>query len=263
MWTSHTDPATLANDSATDLRGVTRWWTPNGSACNPGFLVPREKEGETVWFYHSGHPCIGVHGVNATGVELRTWGTICWRYKVNGSFWWAMDMGDPKTPLTKPCYKPDDTRWGNGVLFYPGARLSDLGLPAIDGPLSCLRMKAYRRGLQDYEYGWLQNSPAKKLSSGMIVKNVPVALTTCSRQSQISPPTPNRIPENRTGRRRQHRRAQEQNRPILEHRHRFRAMHHRPPPARTRQRRAQIVLFSAVSPNGATDAHDSHYRFHR
>ena len=178
MWTSHTDALTLASDPATDLRGVIRWWTPNGGACNPAFLVPREQEGETVWFYHSGHPCIGVHGVNATGVELRTWGTICWRYKINGSFWWAMDLCDAKTPLTKPCYKPEETRWGNGVLFYPGARLPDVGLPAIDGPLSCPRMKAYRRGLQDYEYGWLLKQQGKEAVADEIVKKViPVALT--------------------------------------------------------------------------------------
>ncbi len=178
IWTSHTDPATLAASPATDPRGINRWWCPNGSACNPGFLVPREKEGETVWFYHSGHPCIGVHGVNASGVELRTWGTICWRYKVNGSFWWAMDFCDAKTPLTRPCYKPDDTRWGNGVLFYPGARLPDVGLPAIDGPLASLRMKAYRRGLQDYEYGWLLKQQGKEAIADALVKKViPVALT--------------------------------------------------------------------------------------
>jgi hypothetical protein len=178
LWTSHTDPSTLAADSATDMRGVIRWWSPNGGACNPGFLVPREKEGETVWFYHSGHPCVGVHGVNASGIELRTWGAICWRYKVNGSFWWAMDMGDTKAPLAKPVYKPDDTRWGNGVLFYPGARLTDVGLPAIDGPLSCMRMKAYRRGLQDYEYGWLLKQQNKESIADQLVKKViPVALT--------------------------------------------------------------------------------------
>ncbi len=40
MWTSHTDAATFANDPARDLRGVIRWWSPNGGACDPGFLQP-------------------------------------------------------------------------------------------------------------------------------------------------------------------------------------------------------------------------------
>lgn len=178
IWTSHTDPSALVDDPATDVRTLVRWWAPNGHACNPGFLAPRAAQGDTTWFYHSGHPAIGVHGVNATGVELRTWGVICWRYKIGGSFWWAMDLGDTEKPLAIPKYKPEDDRWGNGVLFYPGARLSDIGLPNIDGPLSCLRMKAYRRGLQDYEYAWLLRQKGNgKVADDLVKRVVPVALT--------------------------------------------------------------------------------------
>jgi hypothetical protein len=69
MWTSHTNPASLAKDPHTDLRGIIRWWSPNGQACDPRFLADRVKAGETVWFYHHGHPANGVHAVNATGVS--------------------------------------------------------------------------------------------------------------------------------------------------------------------------------------------------
>ena len=187
MWTSHTNPATLADNPATDLRGLIRWWSPNAGACDPGFLAPRVTEGETVWFYHHGHPNCGVHAVNATGIDLRTWGTICWRYKLNGSFWWAMDLGDKTTPLARPVYKPDDTRWGNGVLFYPGCKLPDVGLPAIDGPLSCLRMKAYRRGLQDYEYCWLlQQARREAFAHETIKKVIPAALAEASGKARAA-----------------------------------------------------------------------------
>jgi hypothetical protein len=178
IWTSHTDPAALSADPATDLRSLVRWWAPNGHACDPVFLAPRAGRGETTWFYHSGHPAVGVHGVNATGIDLRTWGVICWRYQIGGSFWWAMDLGDPAKPLARPTYKEGDSRWGNGVLFYPGAHLPDVGLPAIDGPLSCLRMKAYRRGLQDYEYAWLLRAAGKgAVADELVRKVVPTALT--------------------------------------------------------------------------------------
>ena len=178
IWTSHTDPSALIGDPATDVRTFVRWWAPNGHACNPGFLAAQAARGDTTWFYHSGHPAIGVHGVNATGIDLRTWGVICWRYKIGGSFWWAMDLGNPDKPLAIPTYKDGDSRWGNGVLFYPGARLSDVGLPNIDGPLSCLRMKAYRRGLQDYEYGWLLQQQGKgKTADDLVKRVVPIALT--------------------------------------------------------------------------------------
>jgi hypothetical protein len=177
IWTSHTNPSTLVNDPGTELRGVVRWWSPNGLACDPGFLAPRAKMGETVWFYHHGHPAVGVHAINANGVELRTWGTIDWRYKLSGSFWWAMDLSDAKEPLTVPVYSRRDSRFGNGVLFYSGARLPDIGIPAIDGPVGSLRMKAYRRGLQDYEYCWLLAQKGKgAVADALIQKLIPEAL---------------------------------------------------------------------------------------
>ena len=178
LWTSHTNPARLAGDPARDRRGLTRWWAPNGGACDPVFLAPRIAMGERVWFYHHGHPAVGVHGVNASGVELRTWGAISWRYGLQGSFYWAVDFGDAERPLERPIYKAGETRWGNGVLLYPGARLPDVGLPPIDGPLPSLRMKAYRRGLQDYEYAWLLAKRGRRAEADAIVKRVvPVALT--------------------------------------------------------------------------------------
>jgi hypothetical protein len=74
-------------------------------------------------------------------------------------------------------------RWGNGVLFYPGVRLPDVGLPAIDGPLSCLRMKAYRRGLQDYEYGWLLKQAGKeKVADDLVRAVIPKALVEAGRK---------------------------------------------------------------------------------
>ncbi|MGH7145777.1 MAG: hypothetical protein ACREJ2_16830 [Planctomycetota bacterium] len=178
IWTSHTDPKELAA-KGTDFSTAIHWWCPNGGACDPEYLAPFEKRGDTVWFYHSGHPCIGVHTVNASGIDLRTWGDICWRYKVNGSFWWAMDcIADAKDPLQHPSYKPDDTRWGNGDLFYPGSHLPDAGYPAIDGPLSDIRMKDYRRGLEDYEYGWLLKQAGEEaFADAAIKKLIPVALT--------------------------------------------------------------------------------------
>jgi hypothetical protein len=193
MWTSHTDPASIVNIPGADLRGTIRWWAPNGNACNPEFLAPRVKLGENVWFYHSGHPAVGVHAVNANGVELRTWGTICWRYKLNGSFWWAMDLSDAKDPMTVLVYKRTDSRYGNGVLFYSGARLPDIGVPAIAGPVSGLRMKAYRRGLQDYEYCWLLAQKGKgAVADASIRKVIPIALTDAVREQ--SGPGPAKAP---------------------------------------------------------------------
>lgn len=170
MWTSHTNPRSLIVNPATDLRGIIRWWSPNAAACDASFIPERIKAGETGWFYHHAPPAIGLHVLNASGIDLRTWGVACWRYKIGGSFWWAMDYHDvnPKDIMTKG----KENRWGNGVLFYPGARLPDLGIPAIAGPVSNLRMKAYRRGQLDYEYGWLLKQAGKEAVADEIVKKV-------------------------------------------------------------------------------------------
>jgi hypothetical protein len=172
IWTSHTDPSTVFG-----LGNIIRWWAPNGTACNPDFLSPKALEGQTVWFYHAGHPAIGVHCVNASGIELRTWSNICWRYKINGSFWWAVDFWS-KDPLRRAQYKSGEDRWGNGILFYPGNKLSTIGFSNINGPLSSLRMKAYRRGHQDYEYCYLLKNYGKGSIADKIIKEViPSALT--------------------------------------------------------------------------------------
>ena len=85
-----------------------------------------------------------------------TWGLMCWKYKLNGAFWWSMlCTWRPQHVFEDPCYKDGDDRWGNGTLIYPGKRLPVVGFKAIDGPVPSFRMKSYRRGLQDYEYLWL------------------------------------------------------------------------------------------------------------
>ncbi len=159
LWTSQQSPARWEGTPA-DLRPIIRWWVPNAHALDPDFYhsLPVEKP-QTVWFYHSGHPAVGNHTINQTGIDLRLWGLLGWRYQINGSFWWSM-MSFPAAskrpnfnPYMVPVYNLNDTRWGNGVLFYPGSRLTMIGARRnIAGPVASMRMKAYRRGLQDYEY---------------------------------------------------------------------------------------------------------------
>ncbi len=162
LWTSHTDAAIWA-DTPADLRPFISWWSPNAHALNlPFYQELAAKPGQRVWFYHSGHPATGNHAINQLGIDLRLWGLLCRRYGVDGSFWWSMANFGHRwdeagfNPYENPVYRQGETRWGNGVLFYPGSRLTMIGYRRnIAGPIPSLRMKAYRRGLQDYEYCWL------------------------------------------------------------------------------------------------------------
>ena len=91
--------------------------------------------------------------------------------------------------MNKAIYTPRENRWGNGVLFYSGARLPDIGFPAIDGPLSSLRMKAYRRGLEDYEYcRLLARNGRRPAADAAIRKVIPVALAEALPEARQSGP---------------------------------------------------------------------------
>lgn len=170
IWTSHSDPGRWTNTDA-DLSDVISWWVPNGHALNPNDLGAIARQpGQTLWFYHSGHPAIGNHTINQLGIDLRLWGVLPARYpSVDGFFLWSVmkfPAGYQDTdfnPYRYPSYRIKETRWGNGTLFYPGSRLDMIGARRpIPGPVPSMRMKALRRGLQDYEYCWL----ARRLGLG-------------------------------------------------------------------------------------------------
>lgn len=185
MWTSHVDASIWAGTDA-DLRPVITWWAPNGHAVNVDFYQPLAAQpGTTVWFYHSGHPAIGNHTINQLGIDLRLWGLLCSRYDLDGSFWWSM-MNFAKryddedyNPYQYPNYRLKETRWGNGVLFYPGSRLEQNGYQGnIAGPVSSMRMKAYRRGLQDREYCWMAGQAGHGAEvDDLLVKLIPAAFS--------------------------------------------------------------------------------------
>lgn len=177
IWTSHSDPRQWLNDAELDLVGITRFWAPNASAAPSTFLTQRKEAGERVWFYHSGHPSIGVHSINASGIEMRTWGVTTARYQLDGNLMWAVNLGDMEAPYRLPIYKPGEDRFGNGVMVYPGNQLPKIGFPAVPGPIPSMRLKAWRRGLQDAELAELaRRNGQQKTVDELLAAIVPVAL---------------------------------------------------------------------------------------
>lgn len=183
IWTSHSNPAQWQDDPALDLSGRIRLWAPNASAADPDFLKRRMQLGESAWFYHSGHPAIGAHSINASGIEMRTWGVIGARYGFDGQLMWAVNLGSQSEPFAQPSYKPEDDRVGNGVLVYPGHQLTQLagqltgmGLRSAPGPIPSMRLKAWRRGLQDAELYKLAAARKPEQARALIEALVPRAL---------------------------------------------------------------------------------------
>jgi Glycoside hydrolase 123, catalytic domain/Glycoside hydrolase 123 N-terminal domain len=126
----------------------------------PPHVQSEQKAGKKAWFYQAyAEPFVGLEVLDTYGLAFCTWAWIAWKYKVDGVFFWASNFWSDTPYQQLDAYHGD----GEGLLFYPGRKLQQIGLPAIDGPVSSYRMKLLRRGLQDYEYLWLlaQNGKAQ------------------------------------------------------------------------------------------------------
>lgn len=177
LWTSHTNPAIWQGKKDLDLGGIIRLWCPNAAAADPRFLGLRARQGERVWFYHAGHPYLGVHSINASGLEMRTWGLIAARYGFHGQLMWAVNYGDPERPYEYPSYRRQDDRFGNGTLVYPGALLGQIGYTASPGPIPSMRLKGWRAGLQEAELVQIASSRGRdEAARRLLSKYIPVAL---------------------------------------------------------------------------------------
>ncbi len=178
IWTSHTDPQTWQGIPGEDLKDIIRLWTPSANSANTNYLADRKKEGDKIWFYHSGHPAVGIHSINASGIEMRSWGVITARYNFDGHFMWALNLSDQDQPYHHPGYKKDDDRFGNGTMVYAGNKLDTIGLKSIPGPIPSMRLKAWRRGLQDAELIFLAiKAGHEKEVDQMLKKLIPTALS--------------------------------------------------------------------------------------
>ncbi len=177
LWTSHTNPAVWQGKVDIDLTGVIRLWCPNARAADPAFLRNRSRQGERSWFYHAGHPAIGVHAINASGIDMRTWGLVAARYELQGQLMWALNYGDPEDPYRYPSYRRQDDRFGNGVLVYPGAMLPHIGHKVSPGPVPSMRLKAWRTGLQEAELVLLSRAKGRgEEVDRLLARYIPAAL---------------------------------------------------------------------------------------
>jgi hypothetical protein len=141
---------TVAPGDFRAARGGVDIWAVWGAGYVPSEMRARQALGERAWFYQKSEPFVGGHLLNSDGLGLRSWPWIAKRYGVDGIFLWVGNFWN-ENPYRDPVNWNDD-QLGNGVLFYPGAMLPSIGYPAIEGPVSSVRMKTLRRGLFDYEY---------------------------------------------------------------------------------------------------------------
>ncbi|MBE9566359.1 MAG: DUF4091 domain-containing protein, partial [Proteobacteria bacterium] len=144
--------------------------------CTQATWYPRERvqaaeaRGDRVWLYAGHRPETPADMIDEYGIALRLkpWiGHLCHipRWFTWESTHWFPNRNErpndqPKNVFAEPVtFDPGYARGrgnGDGTLFYPGQDQvfpeQDRGYP---GPIASIRLKMYRRGVQDVEYMWL------------------------------------------------------------------------------------------------------------
>jgi len=181
------DFSTLVNEAAPQIKfmlteqpeeplfGYVDIWAAPASALAPQRIKQRRESGEKVWFYQWAEPYIGSHVLNGDAIALRMWGWAAWKYNVDGVFLWASNYWSSDNPYTDPQvyeHGKATNRYGDGYIFYPGRMLDTIGFNSIDGPVSSIRMKMWRRGFQDYEYFWLAKESGKERQAASVANSL-------------------------------------------------------------------------------------------
>ena len=178
----HNLPVFLTKWPMSDLVGAIDIWCTPPQLYDPVGAAEAQARGERVWLYASYRPNTPADATDEYGIAWRVKAWIGHHRDIPRWFTWEsthyynnrneIDPDGRKNvwvnPITfsrdsgggVPC--PMDTGNGDGVLFYPG---QDALFPEEDrnypGPVSSIRMKMYRRGIQDVEYMWLAEQAGK------------------------------------------------------------------------------------------------------
>lgn len=122
-----------------------------------------EKAGKKMWIYNGSRPYSGSFAIDDVAVSTRVNPWIQYKAGIERWFYWestyyldfqgkrgAIDIGQEAGNFSN---RHGDLLNGDGLLMYPGRDLlfpdNDVG---IDGPLASIRLKNWRRGIEDVEY---------------------------------------------------------------------------------------------------------------
>lgn len=158
-------------------------------------LIKGKKE---FWAYNGWRPATGSFAIEDDGVSLRSLGWTQFKHKINRWFYWdstnyknrshvsvetnvfreAWTFGRKDDRLSaKYGETGHDYNNGDGVLFYPG---TDRRYPEdsynIPGPIASLRLKLWRRGIQDADYLAMASAIDPAAVDALVKKMVPKAL---------------------------------------------------------------------------------------
>jgi hypothetical protein len=161
---------------------------------DPEFVQAEREAGNQIGVYNGYRPATGSILIDTDAVDFRVIPWIGWKYDLDHYFYWMTTYWTDWTNnarrwniFTNPQTKQNHGN-GEGTFFYPGQDKiyieEDRGLP---GPLASIRMKNWRRGMQDYEYLWLAKELGLEDEVERIVNQaVPAALWETDSRSDIA-----------------------------------------------------------------------------
>jgi hypothetical protein len=161
-----------------DLKGYVDIWShPAGGWIWLDFAADEVAQGRAWGFYNGSRPYSGSTGTTAAAVDFRVIPWIVTKYHADHYFYWETTYWESSGGIFVNGVIPPGAP-GDGVFFYPGQESThpdqDRGL---QGPLSSIRMKNWRRGVQDMEYIWLLNKVGNTATTTQILNScVPQAL---------------------------------------------------------------------------------------
>ena len=127
----------------------------------------RTQSPHQLWIYNDGRPGVGTAMTEDDGVAMRTIPWAQYKKQVHRWFYWEANVDSPIdwyaqantwgtiTYVDSSLGQTgnDGTSNGNGVLVYPGSTVyNNQTNYGVDGPIASLRLKEWRRGIQDTDY---------------------------------------------------------------------------------------------------------------
>ena len=170
--------------------GPTQLWVQAAS-----FFSPRN--GKKLYFYNGYRPMSGSFATEDEGASLRQLGWIQHKKNIQRWFYWEstyynnFQHGTGETNVFRQAKTFGGTSGkdpvmgetgrnytnGDGVLFYPG---TDLIYPqdsyGLDGPIASLRLKYWRRGIQDADYLEMAKKISSARTAAIVERMVPKVL---------------------------------------------------------------------------------------
>lgn len=178
-------------------------WTPTDADSFQNAVDRWQSESDNpFWWYNGARPGSGTFTTEDDGIALRMLPWIQHRHGIDRWFYWqstyydnfqCYGYNDPKTATNVfrqaqtfgcddgPDAELGNTGWnytnGDGVLFYPG---TDTVFPeysyGINGPIASLRLKHWRRGIQDYDYLTMAAAIDPSATEAIVAKMVPTTM---------------------------------------------------------------------------------------